>query len=80
MPGYPFKDVIFKNNDYFPDFRCPECELLLKDPVQLLGCGHLLCKSCAEGIISRYPSPVCPEEDCREPFDDENGNVSFMRS
>ncbi|CAF1110709.1 unnamed protein product [Adineta ricciae] len=27
-------------------FKCSQCSLILRDPVQLIGCGHRLCQSC----------------------------------
>ncbi|CAF3498906.1 unnamed protein product [Rotaria sp. Silwood1] len=30
-----------------PDYMCPCCSLLLRDPVQLIDCGHRMCQSCA---------------------------------
>ncbi|CAF4363838.1 unnamed protein product, partial [Didymodactylos carnosus] len=35
------------NKDQFErKFICPQCELLLRDPVQLTNCGHRICQSC----------------------------------
>jgi hypothetical protein len=57
--------------------------LFLKEPVQLL-CGDRLCKSCADEIIGQHASPVCPQADCGEPMDNEDGAyvslIFFARS
>ena len=31
---------------YADEFECPVCQLTLRDPVQIVGCGHRLCNSC----------------------------------
>jgi len=31
-----------------PEYICPDCLLLLRDPVQLIDCGHHMCQSCVE--------------------------------
>ena len=32
--------------------QCPLCELVLRDPVQVITCGHRFCKGCLEGVTS----------------------------
>ena len=49
MPGH---DVIFSQPELQSKYICPECNLLLHEAVQL-SCGHWLCQSCADTIISR---------------------------
>lgn len=29
-----------------PDYKCPLCHNLLRDPIQLISCGHRFCNSC----------------------------------
>lgn len=29
-------------------YICPKCSMILRDPVQLSGCGHRLCQSCID--------------------------------
>ena len=72
MPGHLIESAHFKDKDAFNRNRCPKCNLLLKDPVQP-SCGHRICMSCAEDIIAEHSSPLCPQADCREPFDNEDG-------
>ena len=31
-------------------YICSHCLLLLRDPVQLIDCGHRLCQSCADEL------------------------------
>lgn len=33
------------------DWGCPVCHLTLKDPVQIVGCGHRLCNICMESLL-----------------------------
>ena len=33
------------------DFECPVCQLTMKDPIQIAGCGHRLCKTCLERLL-----------------------------
>ena len=33
------------------DWKCPICRLTLKDPVQIVGCGHRLCSICKESLM-----------------------------
>lgn len=33
------------------DWECPVCRITLKDPVQIVGCGHRLCKICMESLL-----------------------------
>ncbi|XP_066027000.1 TNF receptor-associated factor 5 [Pocillopora verrucosa] len=45
--------------------ECLVCHLPMKDPVQIVGCGHRLCNICMESLLRR-PSPLCPAD--REPL------------
>lgn len=47
------------------DCRCLVCQLPMKDPVQIVQCGHRLCNICMESLFSR-PSPLCPAD--RQPL------------
>ena len=62
---------VFKNKEDYGRFSCLLCNHLLQDPVQL-GCGHRLCRACAEKLIaSKSQSDLkCPDEECGEPIDD----------
>nr|XP_058972579.1 TNF receptor-associated factor 4-like [Pocillopora verrucosa] len=41
--------------------ECLVCQLPMKDPVQIVGCGHRLCFICMESLL-RSPSPLCPAD------------------
>ena len=78
MPGDPVDGIIFKNKDDFNRYRCPKCDSLLREAVQL-SCGDRLCKSCADEVIARHASPACPQAHCGEPLDNEGGAyVSYV--
>ncbi|XP_078350442.1 TNF receptor-associated factor 4-like [Oculina patagonica] len=47
------------------DLECLVCHLTMKDPVQIVGCGHRLCNICMESLLRR-PSPTCPAD--RQPL------------
>ncbi|XP_066025814.1 TNF receptor-associated factor 4-like [Pocillopora verrucosa] len=47
------------------DFECPVCQLTMKDPIQIGGCGHRLCNICLESLLRRH-SPKCPVD--RQPL------------
>nr|XP_058955345.1 TNF receptor-associated factor 5-like [Pocillopora verrucosa] len=47
------------------DFECPVCQLTMKDPIQIGGCGHRLCNICLESLL-RSHSPKCPVD--RQPL------------
>ena len=44
-------DFLFVN-DVSDELICVVCHLVLKEPVQLVQCGHRLCKSCFNQIKS----------------------------
>ena len=33
------------------DWQCLVCRLTLKDPVQIVGCGHRLCNICMKSLM-----------------------------
>ena len=33
------------------DFECPVCQLTMKDPIQIGGCGHRFCNICMESLL-----------------------------
>lgn len=72
MPGHKLNKTLFKDQVALQRLLCPLCGLLLRDPVQPT-CGHRLCKSCAEDIISGENHPTCPQQACGEEFSDEDG-------
>ena len=47
LGGYEYEFTI-KVPEYW---KCPLCHLTLKDPVQIVGCGHRLCKICMESLF-----------------------------
>ena len=61
---------LFKDSENIDRYCCLECSRLLEGPVQL-GCGHRLCRSCADKLIANETTPKCPE--CKEDIDDEDG-------
>ena len=63
---------IFKDGTDFGRYSCLKCGHLLADPVQL-GCGHRLCRSCADKLIANQTTPKCPDAKCNEDIDDEDG-------
>ena len=64
---------IFKNRDYLDRYSCLICSNLLHDPVQL-GCGHRLCRSCADRLVASKATVLkCPAQDCGEEIADEDG-------
>ena len=45
--GYDYEFISKVPND----FECPVCRLTVKDPIQIEGCGHRLCKVCSEQLL-----------------------------
>ncbi|XP_068730464.1 TNF receptor-associated factor 4-like [Montipora capricornis] len=43
------------------DWECLVCHLTMKDPVQIVGCGHRVCNICMESLLRR-PTPTCPAD------------------
>ena len=68
---------IFKaESETLSRYSCIKCELLLEDPVQL-GCGHRVCKQCADELIDNAETtPQCPE--CGDEVSEEDG-VKVMK-
>lgn len=60
----------FKNPDAYDRNVCLKCAQLLKEPVQP-ACGHRICKGCADEILAKETTPLCP--DCGEQFVYEDG-------
>ncbi len=44
MVGFNIQNKESLNDVYI----CPHCSLLLRNPLQLIDCGHRLCQSCAD--------------------------------
>ena len=43
----------FEFTSKVPDgLECAVCRFTMKDPVQIGGCGHRLCKTCLEALLS----------------------------
>lgn len=64
---------IFKNEVEFDRYSCSMCGNLLQDPVQL-GCGHRLCRSCADRLVASETIALkCPAGDCDEDVTEEDG-------
>ena len=70
---------IFKDAKNLDRFSCIQCNSLLQDPVQL-GCGHRVCRHCADELIRSNTgtscitvetTPQCPE--CGEEISEEDG-------
>lgn len=59
---------LLKNGEEFSRYSCCHCASLLENPVQL-GCGHRLCKSCADELVAS--TAKCPE--CKEDIEEEDG-------
>lgn len=58
------QEQLFENNrKEFEKYLCPNCNYLLRDPVQQMCCGHWLCECCAKELAEKI-SPRCPREDC----------------
>lgn len=47
LGGYEFEFT----SEVPDDCECPVCQLTIKDPIQILGCGHRLCKICSESLL-----------------------------
>ena len=42
----------FEFTSVVPDnFGCPVCQLTMKDPINIGGCGHRLCNICLESFL-----------------------------
>ncbi|CAH3044933.1 unnamed protein product [Pocillopora meandrina] len=61
LGGYEYKFTSKVPEDY----ECLVCHLPMKDPVQIVQCGHKLCSSCKESLFG-LPSPLCPAD--RQPL------------
>lgn len=52
-------------------FMCLWCLLIIKEPYQLTGCGHRVCRGCFESraaTMSEDEQRQCPESSCEIPF------------
>ena len=47
LGGYDYEFTV-KVPEYW---KCPVCFSTLKDPVQIVGCGHRLCNVCTESLL-----------------------------
>ena len=47
LGGYDFE---FKS-EVPNDLECPVCQLTMKDPIKIGGCGHRLCNICLESLL-----------------------------
>ena len=47
LGGYDYKFT----SEVPEDLECLVCHLTLKDPMQIVGCGHRLCKICMESLL-----------------------------
>ena len=63
----PFKDDA---GEAIKRYLCLKCTQVLRDAVQL-GCGHRLCKLCADELIATESTPKCVE--CEEDIMEEDG-------
>ena len=46
-------DAVFVN-EVTDHLKCVVCQMVLKDPVQIMGCGHRFCQKCFERIQKRF--------------------------
>ena len=55
QPAIPLDSCIFRENDkeILSCLQCSKCEYILRDAVQLLVCGHRLCRECAEKLFEK---------------------------
>ena len=65
---------VFKDSESLDRYSCVKCDSLLRDPVQL-GCGHRVCKLCADELIANKTTPQCPE--CDDDISEEDGVKVF---
>ncbi|XP_071948247.1 TNF receptor-associated factor 2-like [Antedon mediterranea] len=66
MPGFNRGILTVKINP--EKHLCPQCELILNDPVQS-SCGHRYCKDCLQTLIESSQTHLCPrclQEGCSE--------------
>ena len=47
LGGYDFEFTSVVPND----LECPVCQLTMKDPINIGGCGHRLCNICLESLL-----------------------------
>ena len=57
-----------------PDFFCPVCHLVLREPHQTKCCGHHMCESCARKI--QRPRSQFPQQQARCPVCQQTGFTS----
>ena len=64
--GYPVFDMDKINDRY----KCVYCIWIMKEPTQLVQCGHRCCRGCFENRAAVAPDEnmVCPVDDCQEKF------------
>ncbi|XP_003385328.1 PREDICTED: TNF receptor-associated factor 3-like [Amphimedon queenslandica] len=68
--GYEVSNIVLYNKggtkqlseDDIKALHCSECSLLLREPYQLLNCGHRICRSCLLETVLKKNNPVCPED------------------
>ena len=65
--------LLENNRTELRNYVCPRCDLLLRDAVQQMCCGHWMCECCAKEL-SRERLPRCPLKDCQELWSDD-GNT-----
>lgn len=47
LGGYDFEFTI----KVPAELECPVCQLTMKNPIQIEGCGHRFCKICSQGFL-----------------------------
>lgn len=56
--GYSLSDILVfdKNERHLSEddlmaLQCSQCSKLLRDPYQLINCGHRVCRSCLHDVV-----------------------------
>lgn len=64
-----------------PRFKCLFCELVIKEPIQLVECGHRVCRGCFDirAAAADNERVKCPQKDCAE-FANKEQVYSILRN
>ncbi|XP_078502168.1 TNF receptor-associated factor 2-like [Lissotriton helveticus] len=70
--GYP----LLERHSYDRKYLCTKCELLLRDPVQNINCGHRFCLCCYQLLVRKgnLQCPACLKERI-EPYEKSKNNL-----
>jgi len=61
-------------------FICPTCSMILRDPVQLVNCGHRICRSCLPEHRITVQCSQCQKETSPNDIVSDRGFLSDMES